>query len=113
MSADPEREATGAGGELPPLPESAYGPDARPLDPLPARECASCGAAIVWARHYRSHKPMPFDAAPAPGGRWSIRDRVGVLVAIHLAADEAEPGGLGWVPHWTTCPHAAMHRRPR
>ena len=78
--------------------------------PAVSAECTSCGAPIVWALHERTAKPMPFDPEPAHGGTWSIRDRGGVLVAVHMP-DAA--GGLGWVSHFATCPNADHHRRPR
>lgn len=65
-----------------------------------ASTCKSCGAAIRWIE-MASGKRMPVDEKPEkrivlddmPEPRGSVRDV--------------------FVPHWSTCPSADQHRRPR
>lgn len=67
--------------------------------------CRSCGAEIIWARHYKSRKAMPLENDP--GGAWAIE------------CGEARPAVASDTPleryssHFVSCPQAAEHRRPR
>ena len=68
-------------------------------------KCRSCGADIVWAKTTKG-KAIPLDPAPVEGGN------------IYLSADDVAlvttPGERPLhVSHFTTCPQAAEHRRPR
>jgi len=56
-------------------------------------KCGTCGAPIVWVRT-ASGKAMPVDASSAT---------VGDLMYIHGKH----------VSHFSTCPNASKHRRPR
>lgn len=68
-------------------------------------QCRSCGAPIVWGKT-KNGKGIPLDAAPHPDGNVELHPDGRAVV---------NSGPLIGVPlyrsHFTTCPHAAEHRR--
>lgn len=76
--------------------------------------CKACGAEIVWIATPR--KRMPCDAEPVT--YWERKGAPGKVVTpngILLSADfDGEPQsatGIGYVPHWATCPAADQFRK--
>lgn len=54
---------------------------------------------------------MPLDEEPSPAGNVLLReDGIGIVLGNH-ALLELEPGTMLFVPHWSTCPDADLHRR--
>lgn len=72
--------------------------------------CRSCGAAVVWALTDRD-KAMPMDAAPVSAGKF-ILVQTDSTVRVRSAAGWDEPGDR-YVSHFSTCPQATSHRKPR
>lgn len=78
-------------------------------------KCKSCGAEIVWVE-MPSGKAMPCDPAiimywASIKGRHTIITPNGETVRCELDGDLNNSTGVGYVPHWATCPNAAQHRR--
>ena len=80
------------------------------LGPRPATSarCRSCAQPILWART-TSGKAMPVDPDRVPGGNVDLVNQAGHLTAVVRRGD-ARPA---YVSHFSTCPEAAQHRRPR
>jgi len=78
--------------------------------------CRSCHAPVLWVVT-QAGKRMPLDAAPTDAGN-VIRygDAARVLTADEVAARRSprhvDPGPL-YVSHFTSCPNAAQHRKPK
>jgi hypothetical protein len=70
---------------------------------IPVTACRSCGARILFARHWATPitgKLMPIDAEPSPTGRVLIHpDRTYQIVTVERAADHA---GELHVSHFAT-----------
>jgi hypothetical protein len=69
-------------------------------------KCKSCGKPIVWIKTTRG-KMMPCDPTPAyyrtdQGGTAKIVTPNGEVITCEL--DEQIPSGIGYIPHWVTCP---------
>jgi hypothetical protein len=77
-------------------------------------ECRSCLAAIIWATTSAKNRPMPVDYLPHPDGtirlRMGVRGPIADVVATGQGDMLAEPLRHS---HFTTCPEADKHRRPR
>lgn len=78
--------------------------------------CRTCQAPIYWATTGRG-RLIPLDPPP-PGGHpdgnlfaW-LDTNLGELRADPWAG-QTRPGGLRCVAHFTSCPDADAHRRPR
>lgn len=74
---------------------------------LPRAKCRSCGATIHWVLTVAG-KQMPIDVKPHPGGNVHRRADGRAIVSreppAHLTL---------YVSHFTTCPHASVHRNAR
>lgn len=67
--------------------------------------CRSCDAPILWAISAKSGRRMPLDAdTTLDGVRFRIDDH-GTAVTV--------TDGPGHASHFSTCPNANTHRRPR
>jgi len=79
--------------------------------------CRSCDAPVRWAVVAASNKRMPLDPDPDPEGNVILLEggTVRVLTAAALAIRHALPGGPGplYRSHFSSCVHAAQHRKPR
>jgi hypothetical protein len=77
-----------------------------------ADRCKSCNAPIVWATT-AAGKPMPMDATPAAVGFELIGiDGTAAKKATPLIGEwELGSQRTVFVSHFSTCPHAARHRR--
>jgi hypothetical protein len=71
--------------------------------------CRSCQAPIMWATTERG-KSIPLDLEPyrgdSPAGLFVLRGRTAIAVT-----PEAFPDEPVYRSHFSTCPHAAEHRR--
>lgn len=79
--------------------------------------CRGCGAPIVWIKT-PAGKSMPCDASPVlyiKGGPDKIVRANGEVVAGVIIKDGLPDlgavDGVGYVPHWSTCPKADSFRK--
>jgi hypothetical protein len=79
--------------------------------------CKGCGATIIWIET-KNGKKMPCDAKQVKywarsGAAEKIVVKSGdVVSAVLLPADPQEPEtGVGYIPHWATCPVAGVFKR--
>lgn len=89
--------------------------------PAPAKaekvcRCRTCGAEIKWLR-LPSGKKMPCDVGavrfrPDASAVGSFVTEKGAIVRGAAVAD-GEPGEIGYVSHFTTCPQAGEFRRDK
>jgi hypothetical protein len=79
---------------------------------LTVQRCRSCPADIVWAVTTRG-RPMPVDAEPHPDGNIRLIPRMGLTTPRAEVVTEPRPGEQLRHSHFTTCPDAGQHRRPR
>ena len=75
---------------------------------MPDDRCASCSAPIRWVK-MTSGKPMPLDREPREDGN-IILDQYGQGLVV---GELFTKGRTAFVSHFSTCPHAKQHRRPR
>lgn len=82
-------------------------------------KCKSCGKKIVWIRTHAG-SAMPCDAEQVYyrytyGGKHRIVTPNGEVLACELMDGEKDDlsraTGVGYVPHWSTCPNADRHRK--
>lgn len=78
-------------------------------------KCKSCGADIIWIK-MQSGKNMPCDAQPVvywknPKGKATIITPNGETYRADLTGDINKATGIGYIPHWATCPTAGTHRK--
>ena len=69
----------------------------------PIRECASCGAPIVWLKHERTGRAAPIDAHETPGGNIEVN-----LIAGTYRLVPAVPGVRAHTNHFSICPQAPV-----
>lgn len=79
--------------------------------------CSSCPAQIIWASTTATGRPMPVDAEPHEDGTVLLHPRDGrgplaevVPVGSQTLLGDVEPLRQS---HFSTCPQADEHRRPR
>lgn len=77
--------------------------------------CKSCGAPIVWIG-MPSGKAMPCDAEQVvyradKEGKETIITPNGETIRATLDTQPADATGIGYKPHWATCPQASNFRR--
>ena len=78
-------------------------------------KCKSCGAEIIWLKT-TSGKSMPCDAVQVM--YWQ-RDKAkgkvvtpnGEVLSCEFEGDHAQATGMGYIPHWATCPSADKFKR--
>ena len=79
-------------------------------------KCKSCGADIIWLKT-KSGKSMPCNTEPVRywldiDGPDKIVTQDGKVVTCALnQLSIVPPTGLGYIPHWASCPKADEHRR--
>ncbi len=78
--------------------------------------CKACGAAIVWIKT-PAGKALPCDAGqryyvekPLTGTK-KIVTKNGEVIACEYTDDLQKANGVGYVPHWATCPQADNFKR--
>lgn len=77
--------------------------------------CKGCGAEIIWIRTLAG-KSIPCDPVQVPywekpKGRGKVVLRSGEVISCELANNQRGPDGVGFVPHWSTCPRAEEFRK--
>jgi hypothetical protein len=80
--------------------------------------CRSCDAPVLWVETSAGRK-MPLDPEPVEDGNvvitaeapLGLRTEAVVLTKADLA--QIHPDRLRYRSHFSTCPHADQHRRPR
>lgn len=77
--------------------------------------CSGCGAQIIWIQTQRSKK-MPCDPKPVP--YWAkekapgkVVTPAGALVSCEFTGDLATVTGVGYIPHWATCPKSKAFKK--
>lgn len=78
-------------------------------------KCKSCGATIIWVG-MQSGKSMPCDARQVAywedkKGEATIITPNGETVRATLQAQRTPPTGVGFIPHWATCPQAQNFKK--
>lgn len=66
-------------------------------------ECRHCGRLIGWART-PAGKAMPIDPAPTSAGNVFCQYEGGHLIGRVRVKGDPQPEGVGFMPHWATCP---------
>ena len=79
------------------------------------KTCKACGRPIVWIRTTKG-KSMPCDAEPVAykeikGGKEKIVTPNGEVISCTFDAKPEEMTGIGYIPHWSTCPQANSFRK--
>lgn len=77
--------------------------------------CKACGKPIVWIRTIKG-KSMPCDSEPVayietPKGKEKIVTRNGEVISCTFDAEPEKMTGIGYIPHWSTCPQANGFRK--
>lgn len=77
--------------------------------------CKGCGAEIIWIETPKG-KRMPCDPVKVP--YWEKKgapDKVvtpdGEVISCELRGTLSKATGVGYIPHWRTCPDAGRFRR--
>lgn len=78
-------------------------------------QCKACGAPIVWIA-MQSGKSMPCDAAQIAysadkTGKDTVITPNGETLRATINPPPEEATGIGYIPHWATCPHANKFKR--
>lgn len=73
--------------------------------------CKACMAAIVWIKT-PAGKSIPCNETPVyyiekpKSGKKRIVTQNGEVLSCEYTGDPAKATGVGYVPHWATCPYA-------
>ena len=78
-------------------------------------KCRGCGASIVWLQTANG-KMMPCDPTPVPywekeKATGKIVTKDGRIVSCEFHGVFGEQTGVGYIPHFATCPNAADFKR--
>lgn len=77
--------------------------------------CKACMADIVWIKT-PGGKSMPCNSTPEyyiqkpRSGSKRIVTQNGEVIACEYTKDPCKATGVGYVPHWSTCPYAGKFR---
>ena len=80
------------------------------------RQCKACGAQIIWIKT-PGGKSMPCDAQPVTYQAQSkAKDKIvtqnGEVISCIIGPEDInEATGIGYVPHWATCPNSDKFRK--
>lgn len=78
--------------------------------------CRGCGAAIVWIQT-PGRKSMPCDATPIyyiqrpRTGSKKVVTPNGEVISCEYTEELDKATGVGYVPHWGSCPSAGKYKR--
>lgn len=78
--------------------------------------CKKCLADIIWIRT-AAGKPIPCNSAPVyyiekpKSGKKKIVTPNGQVISCEYTNDSNKATGVGYIPHWSTCPYADMFRK--
>lgn len=80
-----------------------------------AGTCRGCGAALVWIPT-PGGKSMPCDAEQVlyrarKGAKGKVVTPNGQVLSADINVQPEQAPGVGYVPHWATCPEAEKFRR--
>lgn len=81
-----------------------------------ATRCKSCGAPIRWIK-MASGKSMPVNPDQVvywwrPGGAaGKVVTPNGEVLSCDFDGELEKATGVGYIPHWATCPNADQHRK--
>ncbi len=80
-------------------------------------KCKSCGAEIIWVKTAGGNR-MPCDPDlivywERSGATGKIVTPNGSVLSCDFDGDPQTATGIGYVPHWATCPYADTHRKKR
>lgn len=75
--------------------------------------CKSCKAEILWAESSLTGRPMPLDPKPVDPGEKVIGFAVVDGKAHRYTHVDKAAARLCYVSHFSTCPQAGYHRKPR
>ena len=78
-------------------------------------KCRGCGAPILWITT-TAGRSMPCDPVvvsynPLPDGKDKIVTPNGEVVSCEIVASSPEAAGVGYRPHWATCPQARRFKK--
>ena len=77
--------------------------------------CRGCGQPIIWIKT-TAGKPMPCDPIPLPywardKAKEKVVTKAGEVISCDLSGEVGTNTGLGYVPHWATCPERDRFKR--
>lgn len=77
--------------------------------------CKGCGAEIIWIRTLAG-KSIPCDPEQVmywekPKAKGKVVTPNGEVLSCEFSGDPQKATGVGFVPHWSTCPHAGEFRK--
>lgn len=80
-------------------------------------KCKGCGQEIIWIMS-PAGKVIPCDPEPViywqkPKAKGKVVTKNGMVISCDFEGDMAKSTGIGYVPHWATCPKAEMFRRKK
>ena len=80
-------------------------------------KCKGCGAEIIWIMS-PAGKMIPCDPEPViywqkPKAKGKVVTKNGMVISCDFEGDMAKSTGIGYVPHWATCPKAGEFRRKK
>lgn len=78
-------------------------------------KCKGCGAPIIWIATL-GRKSIPCDPEPVfywqkPKAKGRIVTKNGEIISCELKGDTNKATGIGYIPHWATCPEASRFRK--
>ena len=78
-------------------------------------KCRGCGKEIIWIKT-ATGKAMPCDPEPVAywqtaGGKRRIVTPNGEVIACELDGSPDRATGIGYIPHWATCPAAGRFHK--
>lgn len=79
--------------------------------------CKGCGAEIKWIKT-PAGKNMPCDAEQVvywekPGAAGKVVTPNGEVISCEFSGEASKATGVGYRPHWYTCPEADSFKRGR
>lgn len=78
-------------------------------------KCKGCGAEIIWIETV-GRKRLPCNPEPMmywekKGAKGKVVTRNGEVISCVFHGDQQKATGIGYMPHWATCPAADRLRR--
>ena len=80
-------------------------------------KCKGCGAEIIWIKT-TTGKSMPCDPAQVTywqkaGAPGKIVTPNGEVISCEFTGDLNKATGIGYIPHWSTCPAAGSFKKTK
>lgn len=78
-------------------------------------KCKACGAEVIWIRTLKG-KNMICDKEPVmywgkKGSKQKVITKNGEVLSCVFEGDPQQATGIGFIPHWSTCPSANNFRK--